>query len=91
LKVIVADIYSFYLHNSKNTKFPKEYRNHKIIWNMRETLLALWEGNITELVLPKLGTPGYDFESFIDDMIKLGQIIKKPNIKYYKLNIMKKE
>ena len=82
MKVIISDIYTFYIHNSKNTRFPKEYKNHKIIWNLREALLAIWEGEITELVIPELSTPGYDFEGFIDDMIRIGQINIKPKIKY---------
>ena len=57
---------------------------------MRETLLELWKGNITELVIPELGTPGYDFPGFIKDMVKIGQIKKEPIIKYYKLNIIRK-
>jgi hypothetical protein len=90
LKVIVADIYEFYVHNSKDTKFPKEYSKYKIIWNLRSVLLELWEGKITELVLPELGTPGYDFVDFISKMIEIGQIEKTPVIKYYRLDIIKK-
>ena len=90
MKTIIADTYTFYIHNSKNTRFPKEYRNHKIIWNLRDVLFAIWEGGITELVIPELGTPGYDFEGFIDDMIKIGQIKDKPAIKYYTLNVVEK-
>lgn len=87
MKTIVADTYTFYVKNSKNTKFPKQFRNHKIIWNMREALLALWEGEITELVLPSLGTPGYNFEEFIKQMVEIKQIKKAPLIKYYELII----
>jgi len=90
MKVIVADTYSFYLHNSKNLKFPKQFRNFKIIWDMREALLAIWEGKITELAIPKLGTPGYDFEDFINKMVKIDQIKIKPKLKYYELNLEKK-
>jgi hypothetical protein len=90
MKLIVADIYTFYIHNSKNVSFPKRYKNYKIIWNLREALLALWEGNIKELALPRLGTPGYDFEGFIDDLQKIGQIKNKPLIKYYELEVAKK-
>ena len=90
MKTIIADIYTFYIHNSKNTRFPKEYKNYKIIWTLRDVLFAIWEGEITELVIPELGTPGYDFEGFIDDMIKIGQIKNKPTIKYYNLNVVKK-
>lgn len=91
MKAIVADTYSFYLYNSKNTRFPKEYKSHKIIWDMRETLLALWGGYITELVVPELGTPGYNFEEFADSMVEIGQIEKKPNFKYYQLNVVEKK
>lgn len=90
MKAIIGDIYTFYIHNSKNTRFPKEFRNYKIIWNLREALLAIWQGEITDLAIPQLGTPGYDFEGFIDDMINMGQIENKPKIKYYTLNIVKK-
>jgi len=90
MKTIVADTYTFYIHNSRNTQFPREYKNHRIIWNMRETLLELWKGHITELVIPELGTPGYDFPGFIKNMVKIGQIKKEPIIKYYKLNIIRK-
>lgn len=90
MKAIVADVYAFYLYNSKNTRFPKEYRNHKIIWDMREVLLALWENKITELAIPELGTPGYNFEEFTEDMIKIGQITKKPEFKYYQLSVVEK-
>ena len=90
MKVIIADTYTFYIHNSRNTKFPKEYRNHKIIWNMREALLEIWKGEITELVIPELGTPGYDFRSFIEDMVTIGQIKNRPKISEYQLDIVKK-
>jgi hypothetical protein len=90
MKVIIADTYCFYIHNSRNTRFPKQFKNYRIIWNMREALLTLWEGNITEVVIPKLGTPGYDFPSFIESMKKMGQIKTEPTIKYYELNIVKK-
>ena len=90
MKIIVADTYTFYIHNSRNTQFPSEFKNHKIIWNMRETLLELWKGKITELVIPKLGTPGYNFPDFIEKMKKIGQITNDPKIKYYNLKIIKK-
>ena len=90
MRVIVADTYCFYIHNSRNTQFPKQFRNYKIIWNMREALLELWKGNITEIAIPELGTPGYDFPNFIQDMMEIGQIKSKPKIKYYNLNIIKK-
>lgn len=90
MKVIVADTYTFYIHNSRNTQFPREFKNHRIIWNMRQALLELWEGEITEIVIPKLGTPGYDFVSFIESMKKIGQITNDPKIRYYNLNIVKK-
>ena len=90
MKTIIADTYCFYIHNSRNTQFPKEFKNHKIIWNLREVLLEIWKGNITELVIPKLGTPGYDFPNFIKEMAKIGQIQTEPKIKYYELNIIKK-
>ena len=90
MKAIVADVYTFYVQNSRNTRFPTEFKNHKIIWNMREALLELWKGTVTELVIPELGTPGYDFPSFIEDMVKVGQIKRRPKLKYYQLNIVKK-
>lgn len=90
MKAIVADTYCFYTVNSRNTKFPKEYKNHNIIWDMRQALLDLWKGEITELVLPELGTPGYDFIEYIDSLVKIGQIKKKPTIKYYQFDIVKK-
>lgn len=90
MKAIIADTYTFYVQNSKNTKFPKEFRGHKIIWDMREALLSIWEGNLTEVAIPELGTPGYDFPDFIDKMYEMGQIEKKPKMKYYRLNIVQK-
>ena len=90
MKAIVADIYTFYVNNSKDVSFPKRFRGHKIIWNLREALLAIWEGNLTEIALPKLGTPGYDFEEFIDNMIKIGQVKDKPKIRYYELEVASK-
>ena len=90
MRVIVADTYCFYIHNSRNTQFPKQFRSYKIIWNMREALLELWKGNITEIAIPELGTPGYDFPNFIQDMMEIGQIKSRPKIKYYNLNIIKK-
>ena len=90
MKAIIADIYTFYIHNSRNTQFPKEYRNHKIIWNMREALLEIWAGTLTELVIPEAGTPGYDFPSFVQDMIEIGQITIRPKFKYYNLKVLKK-
>lgn len=90
MKTIVADIYTFYINASKDVSFPKRFRNYKIIWDLREALLAIWQGDITEIALPKLGTPGYDFEGFIDDMIKIGQIKDKPKIRYYELEVAHK-
>ena len=90
MKAIVADIYTFYTVNSRNTRFPKKFRNHHIIWDLRQALLELWKGEITELVLPKLGTPGYDLPEYIDNLIKSGQITKKPTIKYYEFEIIQK-
>jgi len=90
MKIIVADIYTFYIHNSRDLSFPKRFRNYKIIWNLREALLALWEGNVHELALPEKGTPGYDYNEFIDNMVKIGQIKKKPKVKYYNLEIARK-
>lgn len=90
MKAIIADTYLFYVQNSRNTRFPKEFRGHTIIWNMREALLELWKGNITELVIPELGTPGYDFPEYIQSLIKIGQIKNEPRIKYYQLTIVKK-
>ena len=90
MKAIIADTYTFYIHNSRDVSFPKRYKSYKIIWNLREALLALWEGNITEIALPKLGTPGYNFEEFINDMVKMGQIKKVPKIQYYELELAKK-
>ena len=90
MKAIVADIYTFYVNNSKDVSFPKRFRGYKIIWNLREALLTIWEGGVTEIALPKLGTPGYDFEEFISSMLKIGQLKTKPKIKYYELEIAKK-
>lgn len=90
MKVIVADIYTFYIHNSKDVSFPKKYRSYRIIWNLREALLTLWEGKVTELVLPKAKTPGYDFKEFINNMVEIGQIKDKPKVKYYELEIARK-
>lgn len=88
MKAIIADVYAFYINNSKNVKFPKIYKNYHIIWNLREALLVIWEGNITELAIPEAGTPGYNFEEFIDQMLEQGQIDKKPKLKYYNMNIV---
>jgi len=90
MKAIIADTYTFYVNNSKDVSFPKRFRSHKIIWNLREALLAIWEGNLTEIALPKLGTPGYNFEEFIDDMVKIGQIKNKPKLCYYELEVASK-
>lgn len=90
MKVIVADIYTFYVNNSKDVSFPKRFRGYKILWDFREALLTVWEGNLTEIALPKLGTPGYNFEEFIDNMIKIGQIKDKPKIRYYELEVASK-
>ena len=30
MKILIADTYSFYIHNSKEIKFPKEYKNFNI-------------------------------------------------------------
>ena len=90
MKVIIADTNCFKIHNSRNTQFPKQFRSYKIIWNMREALLEIWKGNITHLAIPNLGTPGYDFENFIQDMMVQGQIKSRPKFEYYELNIIKK-
>lgn len=90
MKVIVADTYCFYIHNSRNTQFPKQFRNYKIIWKMRDALFELFEGRVTELALPELGTPGYDFPEFIKALKDTGQIETEPKIKYYNLNIIRK-
>jgi hypothetical protein len=86
MKIIVADTYSLYI-NSKKAQFPVEFKNHKIIWNMRQALLEIWTGNVEEVVIPKEGTPGYDFVEFIEDMITIGQIKDIPEVKYYDLKI----
>lgn len=91
MKLIIADTYSFYIHNSKNVQFPRQFKNYRIIWNMREALLEIWTGKVTELAIPELGTPGYDFIEFIKTMKKMGQIKTEPKIKYYKLNIIRKK
>lgn len=90
MKAIVADVYAFYLVNSRRVKFPKKYNKHHIIWDMRQALLEIWKGELTELVIPQQGTPGYDFVDFIDKLHKTGQIKKKPQIKYYEPNIVEK-
>ncbi len=54
---------------------------------MRQALLELWTGNIKEVAIPKLGTPGYDFEEFIDNMVEIGQIKTKPKVKWYELRL----
>ena len=90
MKAIVADTYTFYIHSSRNVSFPKNFRSYKILWDLRDTLFAIWDNEITELALPKLGTPGYDFEEFIDNLIKIGQLESKPKIKYYELEIAEK-
>jgi hypothetical protein len=90
MRTIVADIYTFYINASKDVSFPKRFRNYKIIWDLREALLAIWEGQITELALPEKGTPGYNFEEFIDDMVAIGQIKDKPKIRYYSLEVASK-
>lgn len=90
MKAIIADTYAFYIHNSKNVQFPRQFKNYKIIWNMREALLEIWTGKITELAIPELGTPGYDFPNFVQDMMEIGQINTRPKFIYYKLNIIKK-
>ena len=90
MKYIIADSYTFYIHNSKNVIFPKKFRDYKIIWNMREALLILWQGEVTTIAIPKLGTPGYDFPNFIQDMMKIGQIKSRPKFEYYELNIVRK-
>lgn len=90
MKAILADTYCFYIHNSRNTQFPKQFRGYKIIWNMREALLELWKGDITELAIPKLGTPGYDFPEFAKNLKEMGQIEAEPKFKYYEMNITRK-
>ena len=90
MKAIIADTYCFGIHNSRNTQFPKKYKGHKIIWDMRGALVEIWYGNLTELVIPELGTPGYDFPEFIKKMKEIGQIKTEPEIKYYSLNIVRK-
>jgi len=57
---------------------------------MREALLEIWNGNITDLAIPELGTPGYDFPKFIKAMVEIGQLKTEPKIRYYNLNIVKK-
>jgi len=90
MKIIIADIYTFYIHNSKDVLFPKKYKNYKIIWDLREALLTLWEGKITSLAVPKSGLPGYDYIEFIDNMFKIEQIKQKPKVEYYELELTKK-
>lgn len=89
MRVIVADTYNLYLVNSKDAFFPLKYKNYKILWDMRDALFELWEGNVTKLALPELGTPGYDFLEFIDKMVEIGQIEKKPKIEYYQFETKK--
>jgi hypothetical protein len=89
MKIIVADIYALYIHNSKNTRFPKEFKKYKIMWNMRDVLLEIWQGKVTEIAVSKLGTPGYDFPDFARNMVEIGQIKNVPKITYYELDIAK--
>ena len=88
MKAIVADVYTLYNYNA--AQFPKKYRGYKIIWNLRDALFEIWDGKLTEIVLPKEGTPGYDFEDFINKMVEIQQINKAPKIKYYELSVPKK-
>jgi len=87
MKVIVGDRYIFYV--AQKAKIPKKFRNYKVIWNLREVLLALWEGDITVLALPKDGTPGYDFPNFVQDMMQIGQIKSRPKFEYYQMTVYK--
>jgi len=91
MKIIIADTYELYIFNSKNTVFPKRFRNYKIIWNMREALLELWLGKVKTLAIPEKGTPGYDFENFIDEMVKIGQIKERPKLEYYSFDLVTKK
>jgi hypothetical protein len=90
MKILIADTYSLYNNNPRNVRFPKKYKSYKIIWDLREALLAIWQGDITHLAIPKLGTPGYDYPKFIEDMIKIKQIDSKPKVEYYTVNIVSK-
>ena len=90
MKVLIADIYDLYVHKSRDVKFPLIYKHYKIIWNMRDVLIEIWRGNITHLVIPELGTPGYDFPEFAQIMLEMGQIKKLPEFKYYKVEARNK-
>ena len=87
MKAVVVDTYSLYV--CKKAKIPKRFRDYEVIWNFREVLLELWKGEIKVLAIPELGTPGYDFPNFAQDMMEIGQIKSRPKFEYYKMNIYK--
>ncbi len=91
MKIVIADIYSFNIHTSKKVLIPKRFKGYEIIWNFREALLELWKGNVTVLAMPELGTPGYDFPNFVQDMMEIGQIKSRPQFEYYKVIIQEEK
>ena len=68
MKILVHDIYEFY---AKNVSFHEKHKDHKVYSNLREVLLEIWTGEVTSLILPEKGTPGYNFEEFIDNIIMM--------------------
>lgn len=72
MKILIPDIYGLY--NNKNIKFPKKFKDFTIIWNLREALLLIANGDITDIAIPKEKLPGYDFGEFIDELFCNKQI-----------------
>ena len=83
MNLVIVDTYEMNLFNAK---LPRKFsRGYQVAWDLREALLILWEGKVKKLAIPKGPLPGYDYEEFIEQLMKQKQIKQKPKIQYYSM------
>jgi len=83
MKAIIADKYEMMV-NPKAT-FPAYYKDYVPIWHLRDALYEIWQGEITTLAIPEQNLPGYNFEEFIEKLVKIGQLKSAPKIEHYNM------
>lgn len=82
MKALILDAYQLKFDPYKKLDYPKKYKDYVKVVDFRDALLAIWQGKIKELAIPK-STPGYDFEDYISKLIKIKQLKTAPKIEYY--------
>lgn len=82
MKAIVLDAYQLKFDPYKKIDYPKKYKNYIKIVDFRDALLAIWQGKLEEIAIPQI-IPGYNFNEYIDELYKMGQLKTKPKVEYY--------